>query len=721
MRSFCAGLLGLFTLWALPGGAHASDVYRLTVGTVTAQELMPVKRDAGLYPSLPAAQAAVIKLAAQRAIFSFDFKLPESLCGREDVGIYMGVIYDQDRAFLNSELIGITADPEHVDIRKTGKARLYLLPKRLLKCGQANTIKIDVRSLVGKRLGPFGGDIRVGPWWELERPADLLQEYMLFFREIGLLILSVTFVLFGLFWKYSFNRRQMAFVSFAFWAGLMCVSLSGWLFSLIGYPALLYAVHAALVCTMLVELSRLIALYAERGIVTKLSHFWSGTLSFACFCVFFSYLPSVNMVQVYRFILLAFIMYAVGFLFYAHVHKYFRGKVAEGIFLWLVVIGVISDTLRIWGLHSGQNISAYLVAVSVVGLGLVLARELVGVFKTAADAQRIRYEKERFELLSDMAMQVAHDIRSPLAALDVALNDLSALPPDKRELASGAVGRIGEIARDLLENYKSPGGKSLPVGKAVSPQELKTLIEPILYEKRAQHSSKPGVVIEYTAQEVYAAVQPTELRRIVSNLVNNAVEAFESVGKVAVDLSRLDGKVLLKVSDNGKGIPAEILAKLGRRGETHGKAGGTGLGLYHARTSVESWGGMLNIDSKPGSGTAVTIELPAIEDVKFPKTVVLVDDDALVRMNWKTAAKGKGIALQAFSSPDAFLAIEPPVAKDTPIYLDSDLGDGVKGEDIAQSLKEKGYSNICLETGHSTEKFSHIPWLKVIGKEPPWQ
>lgn len=49
------------------------------------------------------------------------------------------------------------------------------------------------------------------------------------------------------------------------------------------------------------------------------------------------------------------------------------------------------------------------------------------------------------------------------------------------------------------------------------------------------------------------------------------------------------------------------------------------------------------------------------------------------------------------------------------------LGDGIKGEEIAQSLREKGYSNICLETGHAPEKFSHIPWLTVAGKEPPWQ
>jgi len=113
--------------------------------------------------------------------------------------------------------------------------------------------------------------------------------------------------------------------------------------------------------------------------------------------------------------------------------------------------------------------------------------------------------------------------------------------------------------------------------------------------------------------------------------------------------------------------------------------------------------------------------LPSIEAAKSDKAAVLIDDDALVRMNWKTAAKCKGVSLQVYSSLADFFAAEVSVAKDTPVYLDSDLGDGIKGEEIAQGLREKGYSSICLETGHSPEKFSHIPWLKVSGKEPPWQ
>jgi signal transduction histidine kinase len=223
-------------------------------------------------------------------------------------------------------------------------------------------------------------------------------------------------------------------------------------------------------------------------------------------------------------------------------------------------------------------------------------------------------KQSRLAALTEIAAQVAHDIRSPLAALNVALQDMSALPEKRQELARGAMGRIGEIARDLLDNYKKPNA-SPAVEKPVSPQELKCLIEPVISEKRAQYASKPDITIEFpvAAENAKVIVQPAEFRRIISNLVNNAVEAFESGGRVTIELAKAGDKILLKIGDTGKGIPAAILAKLGQKGETHGKAGGTGLGLYHARTSVESWGGKLDIHSVVGKGTTVTIELPAID------------------------------------------------------------------------------------------------------------
>ncbi|KAF0124547.1 MAG: hypothetical protein FD189_2341, partial [Elusimicrobia bacterium] len=258
-----------------------------------------------------------------------------------------------------------------------------------------------------------------------------------------------------------------------------------------------------------------------------------------------------------------------------------------------------------------------------------------------------------------------------LAALGASVKGLT-VPEEQRTLIDGAVGRMQGIAGDLLRRYRAPGAE----GKAkVETRSLAGLIEQVVAEKRIQHKDRAGLKIGFvnSADGARAAVDPKELQRIISNLVNNAVEALDNGGSVSVSLSAPDGRVVIKVADDGRGIPPEILSKLGRKGETHGKDGGTGLGLYHARTSVESWGGSLAIMSEPGKGTSVLISLPAAA-----------------------------------------------LPRDIPLYIDSELADGAKGEDIAAELYEKGFSDITMATGHGPDKFAHIPWLKVSGKEPPW-
>lgn len=335
-------------------------------------------------------------------------------------------------------------------------------------------------------------------------------------------------------------------------------------------------------------------------------------------------------------------------------------------------------------------------------------------------ASRLESELAVSKATSDLAAQVAHDIRSPLAALGAAARGLE-IPAEQRKLMESAVGRMQDIADDLLQRYRAPSAAIVAAKPAV--HALAGLIEPVLAEKRLQHKEKAGVKIEFNnaAGDVKALVEPKELQRLISNLVNNSVEAFEGAGLVTVALSSPDGKVLIEVKDNGKGIPAEILAKLGQKGETHGKTNGNGLGLYHARIAVEGWGGSFRMESAPGKGTTVAIVLPCTAAARaVGRTAVLLDDDMLVHMNWKMAAKAAGVELKAYKTLKDFGAGIADLAKDTPFYIDSDLGNEIKGEEIAKDLHANGFTDLTMATGHGSEKFAHLPWLKVAGKEPPW-
>ena len=181
-------------------------------------------------------------------------------------------------------------------------------------------------------------------------------------------------------------------------------------------------------------------------------------------------------------------------------------------------------------------------------------------------------------------------------------------------------------------------------------------------------------------------------------------------------LSELAGRVLIS-KDTGKGIPPEILAKLGQKGVTYGKAGGNGLGLYHARTMIEGWGGSFTMKSEPGQGTAVLIALPRATGQVGGSTAVLLDDDLLVHMNWKLAAKAAGVELKAYKTPEDFAAGIDALPKDTPIYIDSDLGNGIKGENIIKSciIMVIQYS---YNTGHG-RKNSPTSLAESNRQEPP--
>lgn len=103
---------------------------------------------------------------------------------------------------------------------------------------------------------------------------------------------------------------------------------------------------------------------------------------------------------------------------------------------------------------------------------------------------------------------------------------------------------------------------------------------------------------------------------------------------------------------------------------------------------------------------------------------ILIDDDVLVRLTWARAAKSNQIVLVTFSSVQAFIEVHLTFPKNTPIYIDSDLGNGILGEKEAENLYKLGFIYITLETGYPQEKWKSGTLSKVIqkviGKDPPW-
>lgn len=276
-----------------------------------------------------------------------------------------------------------------------------------------------------------------------------------------------------------------------------------------------------------------------------------------------------------------------------------------------------------------------------------LEKSLNAVLQTKLDELR-RAEQASARML--LASQVAHDIRSPLAALNVAVATGDQLPEDTRRIVRSAVSRIRDITNNLLLAERGAAVPSSSPTVGAEPRAvhlLSGLVQSLVSEKRFQYRTLIGIEIEAELRPqtygLFAEVQSIEFKRLLSNLIDNAVQALGTVGKVAVNLAGDGDNVLVSVTDNGPGIPADVLPRVGQRGATHGKPGGSGLGLYHARTTVESWGGRFGVRSSPESGTTVELILHraaapdwfvARLELSPELTVLVLDDDKAIHATW---------------------------------------------------------------------------------------
>lgn len=292
--------------------------------------------------------------------------------------------------------------------------------------------------------------------------------------------------------------------------------------------------------------------------------------------------------------------------------------------------------------------------------------------KLIVKQQQTLREVSKARAVEAVSKQVAHDIRSPLSALTMVMGTLKDLPEEKRILIRNATQRINDIANDLLQKKqadKSPQ-KSLKLAVKENPQKsvatvefIPAILDVLVSEKRIQYRELSGVEILIDLRDsfgAFARIRSDDLKRVISNLINNAVEAFDGKnGSVLVSIRKLstDGLVEVTVKDNGKGIPDHILNRLGYEQISHGKSdssqSGSGIGVYHARQTIISFGGQFDIKSGPVTGTTIIMKFPIAKgpdwfleaiDLKSKTTLVSLDDDETIHQIWAGRLQSKGLS-----------------------------------------------------------------------------
>lgn len=303
-----------------------------------------------------------------------------------------------------------------------------------------------------------------------------------------------------------------------------------------------------------------------------------------------------------------------------------------------------------------------------------------------SQAKFLRTEKAK--LIFRMTSQVAHDIRSPLAAFNVLESDLSDLPRERLQLLRSAIYRVRDIANSLLNQRPDlEDSADTPKKDTARVKLVSSLIEPIISDVRSH--ARSGVTVECGLDPKsygwFAYLEAVEFQRVILDLVKHAIESTEATGRVRLQLSRVEHDLLISISDDGAGLVSESDEKISV----------SLLELKHARSSLEVWGGRLEVKSDSGIGTERRILLPMAEapfwyvdriEVPSNTTLAVVDDDPSVHQVWRRTfdayrLKKNDCTLVCFSTPEElsnWMDANPKRVRHTQYFIDYEFAQGME-------------------------------------------
>jgi signal transduction histidine kinase len=256
---------------------------------------------------------------------------------------------------------------------------------------------------------------------------------------------------------------------------------------------------------------------------------------------------------------------------------------------------------------------SFLIALGASLLVALVAATLLGrVVSTPIDefVGRAALKAERATAMGDMARQVNHDIKNGLTPIrnvlrhlsQVAEKDPAALGPiyaERKATLESSVEYLDQLARTYARLSPALGRSA-------------TDARPILREIAGSVS---GAVVELRLPGSLPSVRAdaVALRRIVENLVSNAVDALEGKpGTITIGAAVNDGRVRITVADTGRGMTKQELDRAFDDFFTT-KESGTGLGLSVVRRIITDLGGSVRAETSPGQGSTFTVELPAAD------------------------------------------------------------------------------------------------------------
>lgn len=235
--------------------------------------------------------------------------------------------------------------------------------------------------------------------------------------------------------------------------------------------------------------------------------------------------------------------------------------------------------------------------------------------------QDITQEHKLDNMRKEFVANVSHELKTPITTIKSYTETLLSNDIDKEitrkflSVIDSESDRMARLVKDLLQlsniDYKKANWKKdeMSIGKTL--QDILSKLELVIMDKNHE------ILLDIAENIPNIVADKDGIEQVILNIISNAIKYTENNGKIIIKAYSIDPEVIIKIKDNGIGIPEKDQARIFERFYRVEKGrsrdmGGTGLGLSIAKEIVEAHNGEIHLDSNIATGTEITIKLPLV-------------------------------------------------------------------------------------------------------------